>query len=457
MLSFYLDGTVVQSMLVDQSGDRLTVREARTFPHNELEDFLADCQEKNCTVCCNPSSFYQDIIYLPPSAEKYYDSLVRAEIQKEHSDLTSFSFFFRTIGELTVDGALKSKIAVFSYTDELLSNYIALFNRNGKVVSHLYAVQYPIFRLAASICPEDTGEARIYIAALPGEKLIMLSEKGECDFIRKIPSPDSALLAGDIQNINMTVDYCFQTLRIRPAEAVMFSPSKNAEETAGLLSIPFKSISPPALAGIPHDTVQDYIAPLAALLHQLKSPHECDILPSDYVSFKQNKRILVTGTVILAVLSLLLTGFLLAERMIISDHISEISLIRKHLSSFDTDMAAYRKLDEEAKSLEHPITFLNKLKKTLNPEAALASLTIPVTNGYEFNGITAKNGDGFISVHFEGSITAAGFKDTQTEFEGIIEKLKIFPGYSVISSNVDIKQKTFSIEARFSSAGPQGK
>jgi hypothetical protein len=457
VLSFYLDGTVVQAVMVDVIDDRLTVRNARTFPHDELEDYLVACPDKTCIVCCNPSSFYQDVVYLPPAASKFYDSLVRAEIRKEHSDLASFTFFHRTIGEAIIDGTLYSKIAAFSYSDELLSDYIAVFNNNGMTISHLYAAPYPIFRLAASTCPADSGLARIYIADLPGEKLILLSEKDEFEFIRKVHSPEPALLPGDIQNINMTIDYCSQTLRVRPAEAVMFNPSEISEEISALLAIPLISICPLALGCVSHDIVRDYIAPLAAVMHHIKAPDECNILPLDYVSFKQNKRILATGTMILAVLILILAGLILTERIIISDQKAEISEIRTHLSSSETEMAAYRKLDAETKTLDNQIAFLNKLKKTLNPEAALASLMPPGTASYSFKGITVKNGDGFINVHLDGTISAAGFKETQTVFEGMLERLKKIPGYSVSSDSVDVKLKTFSIEARYSGAGQQGK
>lgn len=458
VLSFYLDGTIVQAVRAHVSGSNVTVRDARTFPHEELEGFLAACPEKSCILCCNPPSFHQDIVYLPPAASKYYDSLVRAEVQKDHSDLTSFSLFYRTIGEATIDGALYSKIAAFSYTDELLSDYISVFNNNGKVISHLYAAAYPIFRLASSACPPDSDKARIIIAALPGEKLLLLSEKEEFEFIRKIPSAETALLSADIQNINMTIDYCFQTLRVRPVEAVMFNPSELPEEPSFPLAIPLKSICPLTLAGVPHDIVRDYIAPLAATLHHIESPEECDILPSDYVSFRQSKRILATGTMILTALVLLLAGLALAERMTLSDQKSRIGALRAHLSSSGAEITSFRKLDDETKTFDRQIAFLNKLNNSLiNPEAALAALTPPAKAAYSYKGITLKKGDGVITVHLEGTISSTGFKDTQTIFEGLVEQLKKTPGYSVSSSSVDIKQKTFSMEARYSGAGQQGK
>ena len=457
VLSFYLDGAVVQAVRTTIVDGNVTIKDARTFPHEELEDYLSGCREKTCIICCNPSAFYQDIVYLPQAAGKFYNNLVRAEVQKEHSDLTSFTLFHRVIGEATIDGALYNKIAAFSYADDAISDFIALFNRNGKTISHLYAAPYPIFRLAASACDAGSNQARIFIAALPGEKLILLSEKEEFEFIRKIPSPETALLPADIQNINMTIDYCFQTLRVRPMEAIMLNPAQGSEEHSSSLAVAFKSVCPLALARVPHQLAQEYLAPLAAALHRFESPGECDILPSDYVSFKQNKRILAAGTMVLMLLVLLLAGFVMTERMVISDLKSRIGALRAHLGSAGAEVAAYRKLDEEAKALDNPIAFLNKLNAAQNPEAALAALTLPKTTNYSFKGITLKKGDGLINVHLEGTITAPGYKETQTAYEGLIEQVKKIPGYSLVSSAVDIKLKTFTMEARYSGTGHQGK
>ncbi len=457
VLSFYLDGTVVQAVRARIADGTVTVRDARTFPHEELEAYLSDCRERSCILCCNPSSFHQDIVYLPQAAGKYYDSLVRAEVQREHSDLTSFTLFHRTIGEATIEGAQYSKIAAFSYADDPISDFISLFSRNGKTISNLYAAPYPIFRLAASACAVDSDQARIFIAALPGQKLILLSEKEEFEFIRTIPSPETALLPADIQNINMTIDYCFQSLRVRPTEAVMLSPAPESGEPSLALAIPFNSVCPMALAGVPHHVAQEYLAPLAAALHHCESPGECDILPADYLSFKQNKRILSAGTTILVVLALLLAGLVMTERMVISDLASRINALRAHLGGAVAEVAAYRKLDEETKALGSPIAFLNKLATSRNPGAALAALTPPGATNCSYKGITLKKGEGVINVHLEGVISATGYQETQTVFEGLVESVGKLPGYSVVSGAVDVKQKTFAIEARYGGAGHQGK
>ncbi|MBI2353988.1 MAG: hypothetical protein HYV06_02975 [Deltaproteobacteria bacterium] len=446
----------MQAVKADISDNGVTVNGAWTFNHEELDGYLAACRENTCIVCCNPSLFHQDIVHLPPAAGKFYDNLVRAEVLKSHPELTAFTLFYRTVAETTIDGVLYNKIAAFSYEDDSLSNFISMFSRHGKVISRLYAAPYPIFRLAASTCADDPARARIFIAPLSGEKLILLSENTELEFIRKIPSTDAALLPADSQNINMTVDYCFQSLRVRPSEAVILDPHGHAAEPATHLTLPHRSALPPALAGLPHDIVRDYLAPLAAALHYADSPADGDILPSDYVAFTRNKRLLAAATIVMITLALFLAGVILTERMALSDLKAGIAVSRTQLGKSGEEMAAFRKLDDETKALSRPIEYLNKFSTTVNHGTALASLTLAGSKEYSIRGLSLQKGEGFIGVRIEGDIASSSYGETQAIYEGVQERVRKIPGYSVTSGSVDVKQKTFSIEARYSGAARQG-
>ncbi|MEI6305444.1 MAG: hypothetical protein WCP33_01360, partial [Deltaproteobacteria bacterium] len=412
VLSIYLDGTVAQVVRVNISNSSVTLREAITLPYDELESYLQECREKACVLSYNTSLFYQDTVYLPQATAKYYDNLVRVEVQKHHSDLANFSFFFRTVGETTVEGVPNSKIVAFSYAEESLADLVSIFHNSNKVITNLYAAPYTIFRLAVAACGNDPDRARLFIAPLPSEKLVLLSEKDELEFVRKIPSPETALLPADIQNINMTMDYCFQSLRVRVSEAIMLDPSDNTEELASSFNSSFRSILPAALAGLPEDIVRDYFAPLATALHHVQSRGDCDILPATYVSFKQNKKILTAAILVQLIFMLILGWLVMKEQSLIDQHHAVTKTHRAKLGNAGEEISAYKKLDEEIKAQENPIAFLNKINMSQNPENALATLAPPVTKDFSYKGITLKRGDSAVNVHLEGTISASGYKDT---------------------------------------------
>jgi len=457
ILSIYLDGTVVQILKAKIANSSITVKEALTFPHDELESYLLGCRHNNFIISCNPSSFYQDIIFLPKAAVKLYDNLIRAEMSKAHPDLAGFTFNYGVIGETTLDGVVQNKIAVLSYADEATAAFISLFYSNKKIIANLYATPYTIFRLAVSACESDSGQARIFITPLPGEKLILLCEKNELEFVRKIPSPETVLLPADVQNINMTMDYCFQSLRVRVAEAVMLNTPETSDDLPPPFNAPFRSLLPVELAGLPEQTVRNFMAPIATALHHVKDKGKNDILPSEYVSFKLHRNIFTSAILINIFISLLMGWLAFSEYNATTKHKEKIKSFRARLASASDEIAAYKKLDDEIKALESPMAFLNKLNTSQHPGTALASLKPPETKNYFFKGITLKNAEGVVNVHFEGAITASGYKETQTVFEGVVEQLKKIPGYSVSSSIIDIKQKTFIIEALYKGARQQSK
>ncbi len=453
ILSFYFDGAVIQATKVRITGDSGLVTDAKSFPLDELDGYLAECREKTCVVCCNPPFFYQDIIHLPPSAEKLYGKLVRSEVQNAHPDLTSFSIFHCTIGESTIESKLYSKIAAFSYPDEFIAPLLQAVNRYGITISHSYPAPIAIFRLALTACDSDSDQARICMATLPGEKLLLVCENNELAFIRKIPSLSSVMLSEDAQNINMTVDYCLQTLRVRPFEATILNMDELSEDLSSLVSVPLRSMLLPQLRDLPPYMIQEYLAPIAAALHSVKSPRIGNILPSDYAAFCKHKKLLSVTAKLIFALVLLLGGYLVKELMTISELKSKIGRARIELSGAANELATFRTLDEEVSRLKQPLDVVNKHTISLNPAAALAALALPVSEEYVIKGATVQSGANGLDVQLQGVINASIYSDTQALYESLVAKIAKLPGYSVVSSTIDIRQKTFSIQARYNSGG----
>jgi len=455
--SFYFDGSIFQAVKASLSGDALTIEDAQTFPQDQLDGYLSGCREKSFILCCNPLLFHQDIIHLPPAAARHYDKLVRTEVGKLHPELTSFTTWHSSVGQTTIDSKVHNKIAAFSYLDDSLAGVLGVFNRHGKVVSHLYAAPYSVFRLFASTCLDDAARARIFIASLPGEKLLLVAENNQLEFIRKIPSSGAELLASDIQGINMTLDYSLQTLRVRPVEAVRLDQSEASGQGFPLLSVPLESSRPPILASLPGQMVSDYLAPVAAALHYFQSPRDGDILPADYACFTRDRKILSRGTILMIALALALATGTATQWMVVSDLKSGISTLRSQLSGSRQEIAAYGRIDAELKSFHLPQEIARANGPSLHPASALASLNLAGSREYALKGISLQQGTGFLGVHIEGIIDASGFGNIQAVFEGITDRLARSPGYAVTSSTLDIKQKTFSIQARYHGKGDKGR
>jgi hypothetical protein len=449
VLSFYFDGSIIQAVKVRLAGNSVEIKYALTLQLEEFYDYLSNCKEKSCIICCNPPIFYQDTVHLPPAAGKFYDKLVGNEIRNAHPDLTSFSFFHNIIGESSIEGKPHCKIAVFSYPDNFLSDLIHQISHFGIKVSCIFAAPYSIFRLALTTCSPDFWQPRIFIANLPGEKLHLVSENSELAFIRKTPSLDNNLLPEDINNINMTLDYCIQSLRLRPIQTVYLNPASLAGHFLPPVSVPFREELPPQLADTPSDIIQNYLAPIASALHSVESPNIANILPSDYASSILHRKLLTTATLIIVAIIMVLAMLLVNEQLAINELKTEAGRMRTELSGSANELATFRKLDSDVTQLKQPLELVKIHNSSLNPAVALAELNLPQSGDYIIKAVTIQNGEGGLNLQIEGAIISSAYSATQGNYEKLVALIGALPGYAVLSGKVDIKQKNFSIQARY--------
>ena len=97
-----------------------------------------------------------------------------------------------------------------------------------------------------------------------------------------------------------------------------------SEDLSSLVSVPLRSLLLPQLRDLPPSMIQEYLAPIAAALHSLKSPRIGNILPSDYANFCKHKKLLSVTAKLIFALVLLLGGYLVKELMTISELKSKI-------------------------------------------------------------------------------------------------------------------------------------
>lgn len=457
VLSLYFDGAIVQAVTVRIVGGAAIIEDARTFPFEELSEFIATCPQKSCVVCSNPQQFFQDIIHLPPAAVRHYGRLVQGKVARAHPELTSFSSIYHIIGDITLEGKPFNKMAVFSYADSFLTELISELSSAGMVISAVYAAPYVIQRLALSTCPADPELPRIFISLQQGEKFFLVSDNGELVFVRKIPSQHETLLPDDTSNINMTVDYCQQTLRMRPTEAVMLNQTKLSPDLSQFVSIPLRASLPPGLSELPDHIAQDYLAPVAAALLVVKAPRIGNILPTAYGQATVHKKMIAGITAFTATLVLVFSMLFVKELLAVSRLESSIGRVKAVLGRSSQELASFRKLETEVGQLKLPLELVNKYNSSPNPSAALAALNLPVSGDYQIKGVTVNGVEGGLNVKIEGTLNSSGYSNTQALYEKLVAQVAQLPGYAAVSGKVDIKEKTVSIQARYVGKGPKNK
>jgi hypothetical protein len=136
---------------------------------------------------------------------------------------------------------------------------------------------------------------------------------------------------------------------------------------------------------------------------------------------------------------------------------SSITTLRGQLSRSKEEMDAFRKLDDEVKAFNKPLEIIRKNSPALQPAAALAAFKMPPAPEYSIKGVAVQSGAEFLPVQIDGDISVSGFSNIQATFEWIVEQFGKIPGYTLTSSTLDIKLKTFKLQARFTGTPAKGK
>jgi len=419
LLSFYIDDKTVQAVeLSIKDGIISSLGQAVIFPMEGLDAFLASSRVRNCILCCNPESFNHYIFNLPPATSSHYEQIISGELKKLHPEEASSHpcFFYGITEETAIEGVISRKLSVFSYPSDKISGYISSFVYHGKRVLNLYAAPYAIIRGASGIRAEESARPRLVVASLPDEKLLMLMMNGELVFIRTIPSSSQILTPDDIQNINMTIDYSFQTLRIRTSEVILLNiplPPESWQQP----SAPISRGTIPSLSHIPETWHESYLAPLAATVHHVEAPTLGDLAPPDYLKFLKGERIFRRTTAAMLLASIFLAGMTITERLAIAELEASVSRLRGGLAPYTGKLDGYRKLDSEIEKYSRHIQYLNMAGARTGQASSLAGLSSLNGSGCSLRLVKTESSDNFIKVHIEGGIKSEGYEDAQKIYE----------------------------------------
>jgi len=319
---------------------------------NELLTFLKENKIKQVTV----SQFIPDFITLTipiPFAsrilknKKLLNGITITEIRKKYPAIQNFSYFYKPY-ESAGRTYLRCYI-VFEEQFNIFSNLVI----NGINVKAFYPSFIPIVEIVRDYQNSlDINQIICYFSK--NLRFLFILKKDEVIFQRFYESEPDKMTDEDVVNINMTVNYALQNLRINP-EKIFFIGIK-AKEIEGLnISYEFLNFSP----------FEEYILPISLqnIKDNLKGK---EFSPSEYTNFKKIKRYFQ-----IAVSVLLLIGLILIFNNFAM--IKEVQINKKHLNVLRNEILAKEKeiftLQDSIKYFEEnikPFLELQNKKNSLN-------------------------------------------------------------------------------------------
>lgn len=440
-VSFEADGVQIATVQLRQDG--LTVERVLSLQADEFEAFLAHDTTNGYLVAVNPADAIFETIQIPPVDTKLEPTLVRSEAARLHPELGPFSCSYRTLGDLPVDGRVLRKIACCLITHDTLQATLEPFIRHNRTVRQMVATPH----ILAALVDEqltDTSEPVLCAHDDGHSKTLFLLDNGAVKFSRTIGSNGYGWDPLDRQNITMTLDYCFQSLRIRATRVLVLNSLQ--EDDPDQPPPRLERFATPALLGnIQPETVQTAMVPLALALYRFNDRN--DLLPADYCNERFKQRLFHIGSIVFAVVALCMLVLTASQFFSISRAKTAITNLRSQETGLTATVQSYRQALAERDRLQPLATSWNSLFAAPDVPQTLTALHQVSVTGINLTTLTLKREKDAMQLTVAGTVQANGFAQTQQRFETYLAALTAIPGLQTTRSQLDPKGQLFTLEA----------
>jgi hypothetical protein len=413
----------------------------------ELDNFLKTTKEQNFIVVSTFRTFYQEIFSLPPAQDKYIQKLAEIELRKNYTEVKEFSFLYYVLGETQHEGRKIKNTFVFAVDYEEIRGIIERFSKYNKTIIALYPSMLTLSTMLSStdnagddvlLCILDTGN----------NKILFLLKDGKTCFVRVTQSDQPGINEPDIDNINMSINYCRQTLRMSPSKVIFIGTTGCSYESIPGIIVPSMNIEYPSQVIDRTESISEYIVPLSAIFAH-KNIRRYSLLPPAYRTMNTQKAVLTWSTSFLLLFSLLGAGRIALTVSEIPDLRTKIHNLRKEISEREPVFVEYGSYKNELQKIMPLVTYMNRANTSPDVQKVLAAFSFLPMQNIKINSIQMNIQDNKLMIHIQGVVLANSFADMDTNYSTLINLIKNTGSMDIVKHAIDVKEMVFSIEAKW--------
>lgn len=432
------DSETVKILTYKQRGS--SVERTTTIPNSDFEAFLAEDPSDDYQVLLDTPDVQYEIITIPPANPKLISRITEIEFRRLHPEYPPFTAFYQTIDEVTQDGKTFKRIACCMVPDDYLASVLEPFIRYNKHVTLITPLPTALAHLLA-VTPDTLQQTLLSVYDSGEQKCIFLLEKGCVTMVRHVPSAGAGYSELDLQNITMTLDYCFQALRVRPSRTVALNGGEEVQ-----LSPPLTPFTPTGIAPLSHELQEEYLPHLAVMAFMGRSKE--DLRPKSYMTALRHQNLLrkgawsfLAGSLVVALLAFNALFSILSLK-------SELDTARQRERTIPELLASYHAVQQERSKAEPLVTAMNaQLSTPTLPELLVTLPDFPVGTARISSLMTKKSGDA-ISLNLSGTLSEKTFASLQSRFEDMLVRLAQLKGLKAATQQLDQKTQVFTIEMK---------
>ncbi len=428
---------IVKVVHASFKGNRISVDRTEIIPDDQFDNYLRKEKSKTFIVTYNFNESHHNVITVPLASSRHLEKIVESEIRRS-VEIKDFSFIYTPVGERIVESKRVMEVSYFAVNNEEVRSAVKRFYDNGKMVKALYPRVFSVAPLF-----EFRDEAVIGVLGTKTEKIAFLVRKGAIYFIRRFSSLTTDLSDLDVQDINMTANYCLQNLRINPS-LVLFLGNLLETYTINIpMTVSLAMLNKPDYVHCERKTFNDFIVPITSFY----ASHSANILNKEFKNIYVLKNYLFNASRVFAALIFLCLGMTLYDIKQIADMKGMLTRMKENNADVESIFSEYAA--KEA-GLRQYMPTINLLNEDL-PDARRLFIALSEINmgNSKIDSIEAVTKNGAVSVTLNGTIYADTYTSIQTGFQDIIDSLNKIKGGRISDKTVDIDKKNFSIRMEY--------
>ncbi|TAL25319.1 MAG: hypothetical protein EPN94_05440 [Nitrospirae bacterium] len=438
--------TVKVVYALSNRGD-LLIEKTLTLRDKEFDEFLEREKTRQFTVVCDFKSFYEDILLIPSTGEKYVKNIIASEIRKRFPELKDPSFFYTALGEKLHEGRMMKEIFIFAVSNEDLFGLINRFGKYNKKIKRLYPSAFALAHLL-NLSGANEGKFALCIAEVGGNAALFLAGDKKLLPFRATRFSQKGIHNPDIQNINMTINYCRQSLKLNPSLIILIGEACYKYDSDMDLTLPVSCIMHPASILASKETLIEFITPVSALF-PAKDMEEGNILPWDYRNFYARKAIIGYCIALFLILSLIGSGYTWMRMQGILSLKEKTESLRAEIKSMEPAFDNYRIKHKELQGSLPLINIINSSGSAPDFQKALLAIGQLYTKDINIQSVQINNEGASLRLYIRGVIASKGLIDMQNNYQALLNALKKNKELELLSEKIELTDKSFQIEAGY--------
>lgn len=415
------------------------IKDVLTLNDTQFGDFLRRDKTKEFIVVSNFKETYQNTIHVPVVKNKYLEKIIEIEIRKK-CPYRDFSYIYHLSGEKIIENRKTLELFVFAVENAELLNLINRFTDMGKTVKAVYP---DVFSLSSMI--RTDGKYALCVSGVGMNKNLFLINNRKMVFVREASSIEADMTDFDMRNVEMTINYCRQTLRINPSFVVLTGNLCQNFNVTHNTSVPVVCLLPPPDIRMDSRAILDDMTAISAL----SAGNDCDITPRDFknVNFTISLLRYSTATLLcLFILSVLYTTIVykstLPAREEFQNSVKALPDIDRVIPSYEREMSRFN----DYRSL---IASLESSGKSPDILDLLKAFTRLKGDRVRLDTIEVSSNEGVLHSRIKGTVLSENYAEAGTVYEKFMGSLEDIKNLTITKNLFELKDKKLFVEADY--------